>query len=341
MSDPSAETAIETDGAPTPDVNQAAPSTAEPEGVKSYRDTVLAVLDEPEKSPASDKPGEDASKQPPVDAEKPQGSTDPSDDELKQYSLNAQTRIRELVQRRKETEGELAAKTQEIEQFRPKAEQYDRITSFMQQNQIQPQELDNSMAITALVSSGRYADALKAIAPIYQELLVRTGNVLSDDLKQEVDAGYITANRAIELQRERMANKNAQDRERQQNERRDAEQHERFAKDRGQMYGQTATTWENAKKSSDPDWSTKQPLVADRMEAELHRLRMTDPTKLPSTPKAVHAFLDDVLKHVEDKIKVFRPKATSKDHETGRPASAGAKTKPASYMDAINQALGE
>lgn len=340
MSDPSPE--LDATGVTTenPDAAAATSSSAEPEGVKSLIDMVSTALDGSEKSPASDEPGTDVSATKPDDgASAEKSAEDPTEDELKLYSQNAQNRIRELVQRRKEVEGQLEPIRQEVEQLRPRAESMDKLNDYLRENRISPDQMNNTMAIAAMVQTGRYQEALQAIGPIYEQLLQLTGNVLPKDLQQEVEAGYITTNRALELQRERMANQTARQREKQQNDEREAQRHRETSERQSRMYGSEATAWENAKKQSDPDWSTKQKLVSDLMESELRRIAMTDPAKLPADPKAVHKFLDSILERVEGHIKPFRPKPTPIEHETGRPASAGAKSKPASLMDAVNAAL--
>lgn len=342
MSDPSTEISADTGvAAEVTDVNPAAPSTAEPEGVKNLLDTVNAVLEGSEKSPPSGEPGEDVSAKKPDGAVDPaKAGADPSDDELKLYSQNAQNRIREQIQRRKDAEGELTKVSQQVEQYRERAEKHDQLDAFLKQNRVSGEDFSNAVNIAAMIQTGRYEDAIKVVQPIFQELLNRTGRVIPEDLRQEVEAGYITQQRALELQQARMSNKNAQERERAEAEQRERDRAAREADSFERLYNSAAVSWENSKKTSDPDWSMKQQHLLDLVEVKLRRIAATDLSKAPRTDRDVHKFLDETLAEVEERIKPFRPKPAAKGHESGPPASAGARSKPTSLMDAVNQALG-
>lgn len=335
-------------GAGTSDASPAESSTAN-EGVKSYIETVNAALEATEEAPASASGDEVKTSKPQGEADKTTAEgekglkdpADPTDDEVKTYSPNAQTRIRELVERRKAVESQLTERDQEIQQLRPQAEQMDKLVGFMQTNSIQPEHLNNVMSITALIQTGRYEDALRAVGPIYEQLLEKTGNILPQELQAEVDAGYITRERAMELHRSRKAGENATQREKDIAERTQREREARESTDRINMMATTGDAWASEKKTSDPDWSTKQDLVTDEIELQLRRISSSAPHELPRDAAGVRKLLDKALATVESRLKQFRPTPQPIDPLRGKPASAGARAKPATYMDAINQALGE
>lgn len=341
MSDPSAEVVLSNGETTTLDENAAASSTAGTEGVKTLQDAVNDALVETEKSPASVELGKDTSEKKPEDgkeADKP--ADEPTEDELKQYPQKTQTRIRELVSRSKAAEQLVAERTQEVEKLKPQAEQMDQLVSYMRQNQIKPEDLNGSMQITALINTGKYEEALASLSPIINQLFSLTGRTLPPELQQEVETGYITPERAAELHRAKIAAAQASEREKLATESQAQERQRQDAERTTAMYGTAATAWENSKKTSDPDWSMKQPLVQDMVEAEMRRIYATDPTKLPRDVKGVNAMLDTILAKVEKSIAPFRPAVKAITPVNGRPVSAGTTSKPANLMDAVNQALG-
>lgn len=324
-----------------------APSSSADEGVKSYQDAIDAALGGTEEAPASAS-GDEATTPKPTgtvaagaDGTNGEEPKDPTDDELKSYSHNAQSRIRELVERRKAVESQLTEKDQVLETLRPQAERMGQIESFMQANSIEPAHLDNTLNIAALIQTGKFEQALQAVGPIYKQLLDLTGSILPPELQQDVDAGYITQQHAAELHRAKTANANASERENAESERKQRESAESAHTNRVNMMAQTGDAWATEKKTSDPDWSTKQDLVNSEVELQLRRIATTAPQDLPSSKDGVRKLLDGCLKTVEDRLRVFRPAPQAITPMTGRPASAGARSKPTSYMDAIDQALGQ
>lgn len=349
MTDSSPEAAEIETGEVETEADQDAPpaesSTAE--GVKSLHEIVDDVLGTgSEESPASESGAEETSSKPrqesdeakKSDDQEAEGPKDPTDEELKTYSANAQDRIRELVSRRKEVESRVAELEGEAETLRPQAEQTARLNEFLQRNRIGPDEFQNVVGIAALIQTGQYDKALEIVTPIYRQLLDVSGNILPADLQEEVRLGYITEKRAHELQRERATARNAQDREtraaedtaRQRQDRQNAELVDTLAK--------TGDAWHTEKATSDPDWSLKQDLVTDQVETALHRLKAT-PDQIPRTEADVRKFLDEQLRIVENRLKPFKPTPQNVRSNTGKPASQASRPKPESYMDAINQAL--
>lgn len=342
MSDPSTESALSGADTTTLDENAAAASTAEAEGVKTIRDVVNDTLAGTENSPASVELGKDTSEKKPEDGkDETKVETDPSEDELKLYPQKTQTRIRSLVERSKAAEALVAERTSEVEKLKPQAEQMDQLVGYMREHQIKPDDLNGSLQITALINTGKYEEALTALGPIINQLLSLTGRTLPPELQQDVETGYITPERAAELQRARLAASQASEREKQSQERQAAERQQAEGRQITALYGSTATAWENSKKTSDPDWSMKQPLVMEMVEAEMLRMNATDPKSLPRDAKSVNDMLDRILAKVEKTVSQFRPAPKAITPMNGRPVSAGSNAKPVNLMDAVNQALSQ
>lgn len=311
------------------------------EGVKDFRDVVDEALTGKEEPPASVSGEEGDSSKPKQesdDAPKSEEPQDPSEDELKQYSANAQNRIRELVDRRKDAEGRATELESQIQELQPRAEQMGKIEGFMQQNRISPAEFDNVMKITALIQTGEYGKALEVVTPIYRQLLEVSGNILPEELQERVRLGYITEADAHELHRERTNSRNAQDRETERAEEARQREQEQQNANLVTLLQNTGDAWDAEKATSDPDWSLKQELVTNEVELTLRRLSAT-PDQIPRTDAEVRKLLDGCLAAVEKRTGAFRTPKPATELRTGRPASTASRAKPATYMDAIDQAL--
>jgi len=341
MSDPSAEGALSGAVDTALDENAGASSTPETEGVKTPHDVVNDTLAGTEKSPASVELGKDTSEKKPEDGKDELKLDEPTEDELKLYPQKTQTRIRELVSRSKAAEQLVAERTSEVEKLKPQAEQMDQLVGYMREHQIKPDDLNGSLQITALINKGQYEQALTALSPIISQLLSLTGRTLPPELQQDVETGYITPERAAELQRAKLAASQAEAREKERQVQEKAASQKAESDRISAVYGQSATAWENSKKTSDPDWSMKQPLVMEMVEAELMRMNASDPKSLPRDAKSVNELLDKILAKVEKTIAPFRPAPKAITPMNGRPVSAGTTAKPANLMDAVNQALSQ
>lgn len=315
------------------DVNTEVSST--PEGVEkpSFFDAVEAALTGKEDSPTSgvgeEQPKSDA-KSSEAKAEGDKGEPELTEDEIKSYPPNSQRRIRQLVAQRDDV------KTQ-VERLQPRAENWDRVATYMRDNSIQPGEFDNALAITSLINAGDYTKALQVLTPIYRELAARAGEILPNDLSEQVRLGRISEQHARELNRNRARAEAAEQRETRTRER------NAYAQEAGRLQNIVHTAakavddWAKTKASSDPDWSAKQQDVAEFVELELNRL---GPQGYPQTQEAAIQIAEAALRKVDDRIKRFRPKPETKRAPNGQFASPTAQKKPTSYMEAIDQALG-
>jgi hypothetical protein len=320
------------------DVNDAAPSSEAAEGVQkpTYLESIEAALDGgKEASPASASKGEE---QPKPDAEASGADADEgkegevadlTEDEIKAYPPNSQRRIRQLVAQRDD-------ERRQTEALKPRAEQFDRIISYMRENSIKPAEFDNALEITALINSGNFSKALEVLTPIYRELAAKAGEVLPTDLAEDVRLGRIDEQRARELSRARAHSSALEQRETRNQERTQAEQQQRQVAEMVSNAARAVDDWAKARAGSDPDWHLKQKDVAEQVELELMRLGASG---YPKTKEAAIAIADKALKTVEDRIKAWKPAPQAKRQPNGQFASPHVVTKPKSYMDAINQAI--
>lgn len=317
------------------DANPAASSDAEVNaGAGTLQDAVNTALgDGQEETPASDEQDPEGS-----DSESNEGD-DLSEEEKKHFSERAQRRFRELVEQRKTVEGKVAEVQQELEAVKPKAERMDQLTGYMRQHDIAPEHLNNALGLTAMINSGDYQSALPILEGLLQQVRNAAGEVLPNDLQQQVNLGYITEAHAKELHKARLGQKRAESQAQNERERVEAERRQTETQNLVRTVASTADSWSKEQAQSDPDWNLKRDRVTEKVELELRRLGAEG---YPRTDKAVRELLGKVKQEVETELKRFRPAVQPiQPSPTGNGVSPRSKAKPASLMDAVNGALSE
>lgn len=209
-----------------------------------------------------------------------------------------------------------------------KATRFDTLQTMMTEASLDSQEVDNGFAIMAAMKSDPHK-ALELLRPYWDALCQATGNgELSADIQAEVDAGYVTPERAREIARLRA--------ESDQSRARDAR--ERKAEtDRAANAGLVAANkavdeWETAWRKSDPDYAKKHALVFSELTALASR------EGPPASADAAFKMAEKARKNVEASLGTIVPK---KPAVAVIPSSAPVTTKraPASALEAAQQAL--
>lgn len=336
MTDPSSEAQ---DTGPTDiatDVTSDPSTETQNQGVGSLLEAVNTALGEekPEAAPASVEPG---SKEPVPNT--PEPAPEISEQEIKSYGPGAQRRIRELVEAKRTVEGTIEPLRQELETVKPKAAQMDQMLSYMRENNVAPEHLDNALGLTALINRGDYDKALPILESLLTQVRSAAGETLPADLQQKVNLGYITEHDAKELHKAKTTVQRTSERAEQDKAKSEQERHQRETETIVHTAVNTAEAWNKEQAATDPEWNLKRELVTQRMELELLRL---GPQGYPRTQDAVRKLLTTAKTEVENGIKRFKPalKAISPP-ASGNSASPRSKTQPKSVMDAVNAALGE
>ncbi len=301
---------------------------------KSVLDRVKAALAPKEESPASKDTGNE---QPKADA------TDRSSDaeldsetgfskaELKEVSGKTFHRIRELAARKNDAEAE-------AERYKPKAEGYDRITAHLRLHDIAPQEFDNAVEVTRLIKH-EPERALEVLIPLMQELYRKTGRIIPAELQERVRLGHLQQQDALQITqaqaREQLARENVE-RDNRRRETADQERQQRSLQERVNSNALAVDQWAKAKAASDPDWLTKQPLIAEAMELELRR---AGPNGYPKNGAESVALVERSLAAVETRLKSFQPKPQQIKPVTGQGASPRTEAVPKNAVEAARQAL--
>lgn len=278
----------------------------------------------PDQKPSADDPSKDA-KDPSEDDDKP-----PSEDETKNWSSRTQRRFRKL-------NADVKARDQLVEQLTPKAQQFDELDQFVRSSGLSREDVNGTLRIAAQMRSDPVG-AYNALLPMMAQLEQVIGNVLPPALQQRVQAGYLTHEDALA---QSQATAQAQLATRQLQERTQAQQeHSRrqSAQDQLNRGVQSVESWEQQRRTSDPDWHLKQSDIRDTVELAVSRKRLSDPSWIP-TPEEALQITQEAEKQVTTRMKQFIPKPTPLPRESVGGASPRSQSEPKSLIEAMKASI--
>lgn len=282
-----------------------------------------------ESSPGSEASGEKDEDKTKSDDDEEEDLGDITDEELKRYKPRTRKRMQQLLGKVEEKDGEL-------ERLRPAAEAYDRIATFARDNSIDEQTVNNLITYPVL-RRDKPEMALQMIEKEYHALLSETGKQLPDDLKQQVDHGYLTQQHAQELSerraREQREKARAEQQQQTEQERAQAEQKKLVEDVQGAL-----SEWEDSWSKSDPDYRVKRDEVHEQVELELARRAKNK--SLPNSRDEAVQMVEQARKRVEERHKKLRPPKQESKHVSGGTSSSEAKPKPNSMLEVIEGVVG-
>lgn len=347
--DQGAKTADSPAAAPTQDVKAADSSPADSEGAaaagspaagkdakpRSVLEAVQRAVDsagtgksskpEGEKEPESDKPGAEAAK----GTAEAEGELGPlTDEEFHKYGPKTRRRIHQLLDKAKGLEAQVA-------DLGPKAEAFQKMADFVSRAGMTRDEVNQLMEVGALLKSDPFA-ALEQVRPVYERLLALTGNVLPDDLKQQVDGGYIPEATARELSQRRSREAiSAETSKREEESRAVAAERERLTK-LADSAANAVAKWETDWQASDPDYQAKRDLVGEKIE--LAMTRAANAGKLPRSEAEAVALAKKALADVNATFTRLRPQASEIRPNPQGSASPSVAPAPRTMAEAIGRA---
>ena len=222
----------------------------------------------------------------------------------------------------------------ERESLKPAAEQYGKITSFMQTNNLSPQEMAEGLHVMALMKTNPVA-AYQQLQGYIQNLAKFTGDVLPPELKAKVDEGLTdpeTAKRLAQLEAEREF---SYARQLEQQQRIQAEQEavaRMQAADNSQQMVAAVMSWEQAERAKDPDWAQKYEMVQDRVKALLSTQPARNPSDAIQIAQRALAEVNARLRPLAGRTMPLRTPASSLSSASAAPA-------PKSLADLVRMGL--
>lgn len=345
------------------DSNPAATSTAEDAEKPSLLDAISSALNpEEEKSSGS---GDDEDAKAAADAatgkseDKAAGAEgedlgEITDEELKGYHSKTRRRVKQLIGKAKGLEVEVTT-------LKPVAERMAKIDKFVEDNGLSKENMNTLFEGAVKLKKGGLTDedfrtgvemmvavnndpqrAFELLMPLMETLAALTGEVLSPELAEQVNAGQITEEAAREISRARAGRviQTTQQTEAQKRSQTEAAAQAQAAlKQQGDAVATGITNWEANWKTRDPDYAIKSSLWRDKMDAYIARVA-TKQEPAPADAKAIVAVAEKLKKEVESTLLKLRPQRQAiKPTPHGVGTSTGSKAAPASLKEAIGNAL--
>lgn len=346
----------------TQDVNAAGTSTAEATEKPSMLDAVKSALSagEEQSSGSGDEKGAEAAAEAATDESQDKSKAAEGDDlgdvtqeELQSYPSKTRRRVKQLLERAKGAETEIST-------LKPVAERMARIDSFVTANELTKDNLNTLFDGAVKLKKGGLTDedfrtgvemmlavnndparAYQLLTPLMQSLAALTGEVLSPELAEEVKAGRIAEERALEISRARANQVVTTHQQTQAEQKAEADaiaQEQAAMAQQGDAVATAITNWEKAWPTRDPDHSHKYAAWNDKMSVYIERVKLGLEPKPDA--KAIIAKAEQFQKEVTATYLKMRP---TRRPINGTPAGVGtvtgAKASPGSLKDAINGAL--
>lgn len=330
-----------TDGASSSDAADEAPESMADviarEFQEKYGDGEPGEPDEPEDdaAPESDAaPAEAKSEQTPEEDQKDDGDDEfrIPDEQFKALPDGVKKRLGHLNARAKKAEREIADREKEMEPLRDAHQRFTQLQTFVQDNEIEPQNVTLAFNAMAAMSRGDYKGFLDLVSPWVAVAQQATGAAISPDLQQRVDDGYLSAEDAQEITRSRVQSQVSQSKL----EKLTASQQQARQAEQGQANVQSVIAAIQSReaeiKSSDPDYAQK----AQAMQAMVG-FALESGARPQNADQAVQMVNDAYARVNATFVRPTPPKATM-PRPTASPSPRGAPA-PENTKDAIFAAL--
>jgi len=215
----------------------------------------------------------------------------------------------------------------ERDTLKPRAEQYDKITTFMTNNGLTPAEMAEGMGIMALMKNDPI-EAYKLLKEHASKLAKFSGDELPEDIRAKVDDGFIDNESAKELARYKAQQEFNETRQKEQMERQQQHQQEVSQK----QIHDAVLNWETTEKARDPDWSKKYEMVMERAAVLIQNGN-------PGSPQEAVALAQKALSDVNARLRPLSGRSIGIRNPTSSMSSANARPVPRSLEDAIRMAI--
>lgn len=328
-------------------------STAQVEGAKqpSTLDLVKEALKQPTGEDSddntTDSPTEGKGKEASTDVKSDTSQDDAqkaSDEEDKKLPFHNHPRWKAVIAERDELKVQLQqldSVKQEVASFKDRAERFDMVSNFVQQNGLESQEIDTGFAIMAAIANaskfgGDPQAALDLLTPYVTHLQSLTGSVMPDDLQKKVDEGYLDLETAQDIAKLRAENNRVKQtanvaQQRAENVQQLSQQEQQQKVVGGIM--DAVTKWEKNWKDSDPDYAIKQADVMMLVE------NLQNKHGKPRTVEDALYLANFAKEKVDEKYKNLLPKKNELRTVTGGNVKGTPVPQANNVKDAVQLAL--
>lgn len=250
--------------------------------------------------------------------EKDESSDKAEEEENAKLPFHNHPRFKQVIKERKEAK-------EQLELARKDQDEYKKITSYLEANNLTADEAAQGFQIMAMMKSSP-TEAIKALEPYMASLKEATGQTLSDDIRDKVDQGYMDEDIGKELSMARAEN----ERLKKLNESQLQQQTLEKQRQNINKLADVVTEWENKIAQTDPDYSRIEKEVNDRVRVKVLETGRPE-TEEQALKIAQEAYNEVKGRHVTTKTPI---KATQGGKLGGTPIP-----EPKSLMDVVEMAL--
>lgn len=231
----------------------------------------------------------------------------------------------------------MRAELQELRGLRPAAEQYEKVQTFMDEHGLQAEDVARGYTLMAMAQRAQRGDKqaaqlfLKEIEPLRSVFLELTGEAVSDDLRPRVESAELDEPTAKSLTQARAENRAL---EADRRAREEAAQEQARAELAGKL--RTAVTeWDAQTRSRDPDYSSKEPLVIERMKA------IVAAEGAPTSPQDAVKLAERAYQDTNGRLASFvpKPRPTAPNPPAAGASRPSALPPPTSLREVAERAL--
>lgn len=236
-------------------------------------------------------------------------------------------RWQQLLAKEKTLTTEVATLKAQAGVLTEKAAEFDKIGTFMRDNQLAPKEVDLGFTIMSLMRQDP-GKALELLQPYVEKLELASGKKLPADLQELVESGATTPTAAAETAKLRLDNARLAQRTEVTTTELNADRvNQAVTAIRGAV-----ETWEADVKTRDPDYPKKQSLIADRTRTYLSQ-------KQPKTPAEAVAIAKRAYNEITNELKGMLPERTTVRAPRSDTSSTRATAAPTTLEDTVRAVL--
>lgn len=265
-------------------------------------------------------------------------------EEDKKLPFHSHPRWKQVIEERdnlKQQLIQLDTVKQESESYKERADRFDMVSGFVQQNGLQGDEVDAGFTIMAAISQatkfgGDPKAALDLIMPYVEHLQGLSGSVIPEDLQKKIDEGYLDEQTAQDISNLRAENLRATQRAEVATQQTKYTQQQTVAQQKEVVRGQilsTVSEWEANWKKADPDFAIKQADVMMLVE------NLTNKHGQPRNTEEALYLANFAKGEIDKKFKSILPSRTEMRTVTGGNPKGSPVQQVKSTQDAVQLAL--
>lgn len=289
---------------------------------------------EAEETPAEQEPK--AEEEPdPAEATRKDDSEDEhrlEDEVFKKLPEPVKQRIGHLNARAKKAERRLEEQSAEVETYKDSHQRFNTLQTYVQENNIQPENVTKAFDIMARLSKGDFEGFLTEIQPWVDLAQQATGKVYAPDLQDRIDNGYITEDVAVEITQARKQKELAEARAAQLKTVDDTRTAEAAATENVNSIVNAVNAREAEIRSSDPDYAHKAAKVK-----QLVNFALSNGVRLDTPAAAVKMVNDAYAAANAEATKPQAPRPKTPPRPTSSTTARG-QVQAASLEEALSQA---